>query len=193
MLRSGLVLPIGHTRNWRRDLISEFVIFMINCTFLNCSFPQNWWYQYLQFGRNLVPYELVPVPKTPPVTPLWRGKLMFWMCLNDAVEMEFCGRYEIEQRSVLFLRNEDRNCLRLPQGYTQHVLIPGIHPNPNPSPNPRSVKEIFRQPKIFNHSSFIATQRYQLISYLDTCKWTWNLLKQISSWFWKLFLVFENF
>ena len=37
--------------------------------FLMSSFPQNWWYQYLQFAWNLVPYELVPVPKTLSVTP----------------------------------------------------------------------------------------------------------------------------
>ena len=51
------------------DLPLEFVIFM---GLHDSSLPQNWWYQYLQFGWNLVPYELVPLPKTPPVTPLLR-------------------------------------------------------------------------------------------------------------------------
>ena len=54
------------------DISSEVLIFTINCTIsiIRCwLFPQNWWYQYLPFGWNLVPYELVPVPKAPLVTP----------------------------------------------------------------------------------------------------------------------------
>ena len=56
-------LAIGLTRNWRRP---HFRIRHIH----DSSSPRNWWYQYLQFVWNLVLYELVPVPKTPPVTPL---------------------------------------------------------------------------------------------------------------------------
>ena len=76
VFRSGLVLPIGLLRSWRWPS-SAFLILTINCTTLIIRywlFSQNWWYQYLPFGWNLVPYELVPVPKAPLVTPsYWKS------------------------------------------------------------------------------------------------------------------------
>ena len=72
---------IGLTRNRRRP---PFRIRHIHdqLYYNDGSFPQNWWYQCPQFGWNLVPYELVPVPKTPPVTPsLTRNpNIQGWSC-----------------------------------------------------------------------------------------------------------------
>ena len=76
------------------DLLSESVIFMINCTILIDPSPKIGWYQYLQFGWNLVPYELVPVPKTPPVTPLILHLASAYILFRDT-----SSRNELRKRS----------------------------------------------------------------------------------------------
>ena len=99
MTCSGVVLscPLV-SRGTDVDLLSEFVIFMINCSILIAPSPKIGGTKYLQFGWNLVPHELVPVPKTPPVTPLLKGIDMVKSWPGQVKNIIYCTRQLIRIR-----------------------------------------------------------------------------------------------